>query len=91
MAENDTMISSPDFIPSNVTLTTDANSVYTSTVSVAPKQVKGGVFAPADIELIKRALDVYKTKLLESEESERTPSQELVQLANLLHRINNRI
>lgn len=56
-----------------------------------PKQVKGGVFASADIALIKRALDAYKTRLVETEESEREPSNELVHLANLMHRLNNRI
>lgn len=56
-----------------------------------PKQAKGGVFAPADIALIKRALDVYKTQLVQTEVSEREPSAELNQLANLLHRLNNRI
>lgn len=56
-----------------------------------PKQVKGGVFAASDIDLIKRALDVYMTSLVENEASERIPSNELIQLANLLHRLNNRI
>lgn len=56
-----------------------------------PKQSKGGVFAPADIALIKRALDAYKTQLVQTEETEREPSAELVQLANLMHRLNNRI
>jgi len=58
---------------------------------VQPKVSKGGVFAPADIALIKRALEVYKNQLVQTEESERTPSQELNQLANLMHRLNNRI
>ncbi len=58
---------------------------------VQPKVSKGGVFAPADIALIKRALDVYRDKLVQAEESERTPSAELSQLANLMHRLNNRI
>lgn len=58
---------------------------------VQPKVAKGGVFAPSDIALIKRALDVYKTQLVQTEESERETSSELVQLANLLHRLNNRI
>ncbi len=73
---------------------TDTSPITTggvSFVSSTPKQAKGGVFAPADITLIKRALDVYKTQLVQTEESERTPSQELIQLANLMHRLNNRI
>ena len=79
MSDKENTIMSADYIPSGVTF------------DATPRVVKGGVFAPADIELIKRALDVYKSKLLESEESERNPSQELIQLANLLHRLNNRI
>lgn len=58
---------------------------------VQPKQVKGGVFSQADIPLIKRALDHYKTFLVQTEVSEREPSTELNQLANLMHRLNNRI
>jgi hypothetical protein len=56
-----------------------------------PRQAKGGVFSQADIPLIKRALEVYKNQLVATEESERAPSAELNQLANLLHRLNNRI
>lgn len=58
---------------------------------VQPKQAKGGVFSQADIPLIKRALEVYKNQLVQVEETEREPSAELVQLANLMHRLNNRI
>lgn len=75
----------------NFNVTSD-KSITTGGISLAqPKQAKGGVFAPADIALIKRALDVYKTQLVQTEVSEREPSAELNQLANLLHRLNNRI
>lgn len=83
MADNDTMISSPDFIPSEVTTLTDANNVYNSTVSVTPRQAKGGVFAPADIKLIKDALAKYVCFDISDAEQR--------QVANLLHRLNNRV
>ncbi len=50
-----------------------------------PKQAKGGVFAPADIKLIKDALVFYaKNNSNISDAEER-------QAVNLLHRLNNRI
>ena len=52
---------------------------------IKPKQAKGGVFAPADIKLIKAALLFYvqhNGEITDAEES---------QAANLLHRLNNRI
>ena len=52
-----------------------------------PSEAKGGTFAPADMELLKRALYCYKDMLTRIEESERTTSPELTQVANLLHRI----
>ena len=52
-----------------------------------PKQAKGGVFAPADIELIKRALNVYLVDVLRAEESDREPSPELSKISSLLHRL----
>jgi hypothetical protein len=52
-----------------------------------PNEAKGGTFAPADMELLKRALHCYKDMLTRIEESERTTSPELTQVANLLHRI----
>ena len=52
-----------------------------------PNEVKGGTFAPADMELLKRSLYCYKDMLSRIEESERTTSPELTQVANLLHRI----
>lgn len=51
------------------------------------KEVKGGTFAPADMELLKRSLMYYKDMLVQSEESERNASEELIKVANLLHRI----
>lgn len=52
-----------------------------------PSENKGGTFAPADMELLRRALRYYKDMLVSTEESERTSSPELMQVANLLHRI----
>jgi hypothetical protein len=52
-----------------------------------PNENKGGTFAPADMELLKRALYCYKDMLSRIEESERITSPELTQVANLLHRI----
>ncbi len=48
-----------------------------------PKESKGGVFAPADMTLIKEAIHAYMLELLEDD-------PKFKQLANLLHRINNR-
>lgn len=48
----------------------------------APKQAKGGVFAPTDIELIKKALSFYVSKSLTIEDWEER------QLSNLMHRLN---
>jgi hypothetical protein len=52
------------------------------------KEYKGGVFAPADFELIKRALSAYRNDLLDAEGEE--VDAELAKVASLLHRINNR-
>jgi hypothetical protein len=52
-----------------------------------PNENKGGTFAPADMELLKRALYCYKDMLSRIEESERITSPELTQVANLMHRI----
>ena len=51
-----------------------------------PNENKGGTFAPADMELLRRALRYYKDMLVSTEESERASSPELMQVANLLHR-----
>lgn len=53
----------------------------------APKQVKGGTFAPADMDILKRALHAYKDVLIMTEDNERVVSDELAKVANLLHRI----
>lgn len=52
-----------------------------------PKQSKGGTFATTDMELLKRSLMYYKDMLVQSEDSERNASEELIKVANLLHRI----
>ncbi len=52
-----------------------------------PNENKGGTFAPADMDLLKRALRYYKDMLVKSEESERNVSEELSKVASLLHRI----
>lgn len=51
------------------------------------KESKGGTFAPADMEILKRALHCYRDMLVRIEESERVTSPELVNVSNLLHRI----
>lgn len=51
---------------------------------VQPKMAKGGVYAPADVKLIKDALVFYvrhNGNITEQEES---------QVVNLMHRLNNR-
>jgi hypothetical protein len=76
----------------NYNFTGASNPITTGGISIVqPKQVKGGVFAPADMDLIKRALYVYKDKLVADATSERDIDPELSQLANLLHRVTNRI
>lgn len=71
----------------NVNGLSSINSLSTVTGTVTgvslPKMAKGGVFAPADIELIKKALDHY-TRLDISDAEQR-------QTANLLHRLNSRV
>lgn len=52
-------------------------------VSNTPKQVKGGIFAPADIEIIKKALIAYT-------QSHYLGNTEQRQVVNLIHRLNNR-
>ena len=48
-----------------------------------PKAAKGGVFAPADYELIQNALNYYLRQDL--------GNKEVAQIANLLHRIRSRV
>ena len=75
----------------NVNFSTDftaRSSITEGGISLSkPREMKGGVFAPSDYEVIKRALYAYKDVLLQTEESERNPSPDLVQVSNLLHRI----
>jgi hypothetical protein len=52
-----------------------------------PKVAKGGVFAPADIDLIKRALHVYLIDCNRTVESERDPHPDVNKIASLLHRL----
>lgn len=52
------------------------------------KEVKGGTFAPADITVIKRALQSYLTEIQKIEGySDRDPHPDLSIAANLLHRL----
>jgi len=52
------------------------------------KEVKGGTFAPADIPVIKRALQHYVTECMRVEGySDRDPHPDLNTAANLLHRL----
>ena len=52
------------------------------------KQVKGGVFAPTDYPVIKRALLSYLLDLIRTDGySERDPHPDVTVIANLLHRI----
>lgn len=48
-----------------------------------PRQAKGGVFAPADIDLIKRSLLVFVYNT-----SDPVSAAEEKQIVNLLHRLN---
>ena len=52
------------------------------------KEVKGGTFAPADIPVIKRALQSYVAAVQRIEGySDRDPHPDLSVAANLLHRL----
>jgi hypothetical protein len=52
------------------------------------KEVKGGTFAPADIPVIKRALQLYVTEIQRIEGySDRDSHPDLSIAANLLHRL----
>jgi hypothetical protein len=52
------------------------------------KEVKGGTFAPSDMPVIKRALQIYLVECLRTEGySEREPHPDVVPIANLLHRL----
>ena len=52
------------------------------------KELKGGTFAPADMKVLKSALYCYRLALLRNEDSERSASDDLTKVANLLHRID---
>jgi len=52
-----------------------------------PEEAKGGVLAPADMEILKRALFCYKDMLMGVEMPDRGGSPELMRVANLLHRL----
>ena len=52
-----------------------------------PNEVKGGTFAPSDMEVLKRALYYYKDMLIDVEMPDRGGSPELMKVANLLHRL----
>jgi len=56
-------------------------------MSEGPKEVKGGVFAPSDIPVIKRALQIYLTDCIRVADSERDPHPDLNKVASLLHRL----
>jgi sRNA-binding carbon storage regulator CsrA len=49
-------------------------------IPVKPKEAKGGVFAPADIKLIKEAITQYAQNS--------TDEQVVKQVVSLLHRLN---
>jgi hypothetical protein len=52
------------------------------------KEAKGGVFAPSDIPVIKRALHVYLVDMQRTEGySDREPHPDLNAVARLLHRL----
>jgi len=67
----------------NYNVTTTSSITQGGISLVQPKMSKGGVFAPADVKLIKDALAHY-ARLDISDAEQR-------QVANLLHRLNNRI
>jgi hypothetical protein len=52
------------------------------------KEAKGGTFAPTDMPVIKRALQVYLIECLRTEGySDRDPHPDVAAIANLLHRL----
>jgi hypothetical protein len=52
------------------------------------KEAKGGTFAPTDMPVIKRALQVYLIECLRTEGySDRDPHPDVSVIANLLHRL----
>jgi hypothetical protein len=52
------------------------------------KEAKGGTFAPTDMPVIKRALQVYLIECLRTEGySDRDPHPDVAVISNLLHRL----
>jgi hypothetical protein len=52
------------------------------------KEAKGGTFAPTDMPVIKRALQVYLIECLRTEGyCDRDPHPDVAAIANLLHRL----
>lgn len=52
------------------------------------KEAKGGTFAPTDMPVIKRALQIYLIECLRTEGySDRDPHPDVAVIANLLHRL----
>lgn len=67
---------------STLSVTTGTIDARTPVTTTTPKQVKGGVFASTDYEIIKKALNHYSRLDISD--------AELKQIANLMHRLNNR-
>ena len=64
-------------------MTTPANEIYPDSEEVrGPKAAKGGTFAPADVDLIKKLIMGYVT-----DSSMTLSPQEEQQAINLLHRL----
>lgn len=57
-------------------------------VASKPREARGGAFAPADIPVIKRALQVYLIDCMRTEGyGDRDPHPDVAPIANLLHRL----
>lgn len=52
-----------------------------------PREARGGVLAPADVALLKRALHVYKIDCIRATDSDRDPHPDMAAIGNLLHRL----
>ena len=71
-----------------IPLDDDWNDVPQNVTPIKPREARGGAFAPADIPVIKRALQVYLVDCLRTEGySEREPHPDVSTIANLLHRL----
>jgi len=51
-----------------------------------PAEKKGGAFAPADMKLIRKAVQMYLEEAIKTD-TEENPNPEVKNAANLLHRI----